>query len=35
MGVCATAVLYAMKRLNKHYLPKKPLPVEVGTLSHA
>ena len=33
MGVCATAVLYAMKRLNKHYLPKKPLPVEVGTLS--
>ena len=35
MGVGATAVLYAMKRLNKHYLPKKPLPVEVGTLSLA
>ena len=29
MGGCATVVLYLMKVLNKKYLPKKPLPVEV------
>lgn len=30
LGASATVVLYAMKVLNKKYLPKKPLPVEVG-----
>lgn len=32
MGGCATIVLYLMKVLNKKYLPKKPLPVEVSVL---
>ena len=29
IGSTATVILYGMKKLNKKYLPKKPLPVEV------
>ena len=32
IGTSATVILYAMKKLNKKYLPKKPLPVEVVLL---
>ena len=32
IGASATVILYAMKKLNKKYLPKKPLPVEVAIL---
>ena len=32
LGASATVVLYAMKVLNKKYLPKKPLPVELFLL---
>lgn len=32
IGTTATIILYSMKTLNKKYLPKKPLPVEVYLL---
>lgn len=32
IGATATVILYAMKKLNKKFLPKKPLPVEVAFL---
>ena len=32
IGASATVILYCMKTLNKKYLPKKPLPVEVVAL---
>lgn len=32
LGACATIILYMMKQMNKKYLPKTPLPVELFLL---